>query len=79
MTDRRADADAALAGLGLSAAALEAGDVPLARLVELAAAGRGPALIAALGELPSAAVATRLAELEAAVDRTLRRDVRRAL
>ncbi len=79
MTDRRAAADAALAGLGLSAAALEAGDVPLARLVEIAAAGSGTALIAALGELPSAAVAARLAELEAAVDRPLRRDVRRAL
>lgn len=79
MSDRRAEADAALAGLGLSAAALESGDVPLARLVELAGTDDGPALIAALGELPSAAVAARLAELEPAVDRSRRRDVRRAL
>ena len=79
MSDRRARAAATLARLGLDAEAIAAGRVVESEIRERLAGEDGEALAAALGELPSPAVAALLAGLEGTEDRKLRKEIRRAL
>ena len=58
MSDRRARAAATLARLGLDAEAIAAGRIVESEIRERLAGADGEALVAALGELPSPAVAT---------------------
>jgi hypothetical protein len=80
VSERRRDATATLRHLGLDPEALLAGRAPQAQLTELIAGPEGTALAAALGELPSPAVAAALAALEGhARERRTRKEIRRAL
>ena len=78
MSDRRARAAATLARLGLDAEAIAAGRVIESEIRERVAGADGAALVAALGELPSPAVAALLVGLEETADRKLRKEIRRA-
>ena len=79
MSERRARAAATLARLGLDAEAIAAGRVVESEIRGRLAGADGEALVAALGELPSPAVATLLVGLEGTEDRKLRKEIRRAL
>jgi len=82
VSTRRAEEEAAatLARLGLDAEALRAGRVDVVRVAPLMAGSDAAALAAALGELPSPAVAELLAALEPhARDRAARKAIRRTL
>jgi len=77
VSDRRRDAEAVLARLGL---VLDDHEIPAARLGELAAGADAPALIEALGAIPTPAAAAALAAVEQrAADRGVRKAARRAL
>lgn len=80
MSDRRRDAEATLARLGIDAGAVERGEVDADALAPLVAGAEAKVLAGALGELPSPAVAALLIALEAhARDRSTRKDFRLAL
>ena len=80
MSERRDEAAAILARLGLAADAVAAGAVPEAQLAELLAGPDGAALAAALGEFPTEAVGRLLATFAPhARDRATRKELRRAL
>jgi hypothetical protein len=80
VSERHARATGLVTRLGLDPAALEAGDVGAERVASLLAGADGGALVDALGDLPSPAVATLLADLEARADaKPHRKAIRRAL
>jgi hypothetical protein len=80
VSDRRADAAAILARLGVDAERVAAGAVPAADLAGGIAGPDGEALASALGELSTPAAAALLADLEPyAPDRDRRKAIRRAL
>ena len=80
MSDRRGEAAATLARLGLDAAAVERGEVEAERLVPVLAGADAEALVTALGELPGPASATLLVALEPhAPERHVRKHIRLAL
>jgi hypothetical protein len=80
VSDRRRDAEATLARLGIDAAAVERGEVDAEALLPLVGGAEAKALAGALGELPSPAVAALLVALEArARDRSTRKEIRLAL
>jgi hypothetical protein len=80
VSDRRTEAAATLAGLGLDPEAVAAGRAPETALRELIAGPEGARLASALGELAEPAVAALLVGLEPyARDRGARKEVRRAL
>jgi len=77
---RRDEAAATLARLGLDPEGVQAGRVAADAVVPLLAGADGAALAAALGELPSPAVAALLVALEPrAGERAVRKEIRRAL
>lgn len=76
----RPDATAVLARLGLDATAVAAGSAPTAAVHALLDGPDGAALVDALGDLATPAVAALLIALEAdALDRAIRKGIRRAL
>ena len=80
MSDRRAEAAATLARLGLDPEAVGAGNVSEAAIAPLLAGADGAALAAALGEFSSGGVAAVLVALEPrAANRAVRKEIRRAL
>ena len=80
MSARRDEAAATLARLGLDPEGVQAGRVAADAVVPLLAGADGAALAAALGELPSPAVAALLVALEPrAGERAVRKEIRRAL
>jgi hypothetical protein len=80
VSDRRRDAEATLARLGIDAAALERGEVGEDGLLPLLAGAEAKALAGALGELSSPAVAALLVALEGRMpDRRTRKEIRLAL
>jgi len=80
VSDRRREADATLARLGLDADALRTGRASTDALAAIMGGPDGEALAAALGELASPEVAATLVALEPhARERAARREIRRAL
>jgi hypothetical protein len=79
VSDRRADAVATLAALGVDAGALEAGRLDAAALAPRAAGPDAERLVIAVGDLGSPAAAAVLAALEPHVTGGARRALRRAL
>jgi len=80
VSDRRAQAAATLARLGLDPDAVGAGDVAEVTVAPLLAGAEGAALAAALGEFSNAGVAAVLVALEPrATNRAVRKEIRRAL
>jgi hypothetical protein len=80
VSDRRAQAEKALARLGLDVAAIVAGSTPAAELVPRLTTPDAAELVAALGELAEPTVATLLVALEPeAPTREVRKHIRRAL
>lgn len=77
MSERRQDAERALADAGLDLAALEDGNVDV--LSALAALPNGERVLAALGELGGEETAHRLRALEETAPKQMRKAVRRAL
>jgi hypothetical protein len=80
VSERRREGIALLARLGLDPDRLAAGEVPADRVRALLAGEEGPAVAAALAEVPSAALAALLVELEAEPGaRPVRKALRRTL
>jgi len=80
VSDRRAHAAATLARLGLDAEALAGGTAAPSDVAARLAGADGVAVVAALADLATPAVARLLVEIEAAVtDRAVRKEMRRTL